>query len=136
MEEDNDMERNESRVDNYEDCSLMISTTAFRFRKYMARICGEDDTFGLKRDFLRFKELEQYWGTIVYNYGALPDGVYEASVKYYNSKDDDSLFLRDRKIVILYDDDYRMFPYNSVPRENILEIVTAIDCGSYEMPPE
>lgn len=130
------MERNESWVDYCEDCSLMITTTAFRFRKYMARICGEDDVYGLKRKFLRFEVQEVAWGTIIYNYGALKNGVYEASVKYYNGINDDSLFLRDRNIVILYDDDYRMIPFNSVPKTTILEIVAAIECGAYVLPPE
>lgn len=130
------MEENKSWVDYCEEFCLLIASKAFRFRKYMARICGKDDVYGLERQFLRFETQERAWGAVIYNYGELPYGVYEASVKYYSNINDDSLFFRERNIVILYDDDYLLIPYGAMTQANILETVDAIRCGTYVMPQE
>ena len=62
-----------------------------KYKKYLAKIVGAHPTYGLSREFLRYKKRTSDHDHIYYNYGHLPDGVYETSVRYYphgNTTDD------------------------------------------------
>lgn len=105
----------------------------YRFKKYIAKICGSDDVYGFARRFLRFTDRTVRNSHVTYSYGELPDGVYEASVKYYNPHESGTTIFRDRKILIVYREESTIIPYDSISKKEVLSIAQSIMCRQFNL---
>ncbi len=117
----------------YDECEFSIKRIEnMRFRKYLARICGEDAVFGLRRKFLRYHDVNVDRRNACYLYGDLPDGVYETSVRYYHPHENIPAAV-DRKICIIFDGDSFNYPYGAFDRHTVLEYVDSIRNRTFDL---
>lgn len=130
------MEKYDNRADYCCDtCEFnVLRHRHFKFRKYMARICGSDPVYGLRRSFLRYTEKYVSYEYVYYNYGKLSDGVYETSVKYYDKKDETFPVCVVKKYMILYGEDYWNFTDKELDRKTILRMVEDIKSRCFQAP--
>ena len=103
-----------------------------KYKKYLAKIVGAHPTYGLSREFLRYKKRTSDHDHIYYNYGYLPDGVYETSVRYYphgNTTDDPLEVVR--KICVVSHGDYLSRWYSDMEKPSVLDLVQKVCSGDY-----
>ena len=121
-----------NEIEIYDTCEFTIKKQKnTRFKKYVAKINGTDPVFGLRRHFLRYAKATSEWGHVRYEYGDVPDGVYETSVKYFR-KDADQPFLTDRKLCLVWEGDCFNYDYSRFSKKEILGFVNAFASGSFQ----
>lgn len=104
---------------------------SFSFKKYLAKICGEDETYGFSRKFFRFFEVEGGCRSVRYHYPLLSDGVYETSVKYFAEDKKKPVFI-DRKLTIVHQGVWEEYPFGQLSKEVILRCVDRLRRGTFD----
>ena len=127
------MEAFDNLLEIYDECEFSVKRVKdMRFKKYLARICGEDSVFGYRRKFIRYHDSFTQHGNVLYRYGDLPDGVYETSVKYFREGDEKPTDV-DRKICLIVDGDFYNYPYKALDHSTVLEYVSSIRDGTFDL---
>lgn len=125
------MYENDNELEIYDSCEFSIrSLKNTRFKKYLAKISGEDPFFGLARHFLSYQSVTRGGGNVRYKYGKVPDGVYETSVKYFD-KDSNQPFITDRKLCLIWDGSCFNYNYSRFNKQEILGFVDAFASGGF-----
>lgn len=115
----------DNSMELWENCEFNVKKLPnMRFKKYTARICGPDETYGLKRKFLWYTDCTNAFSRVFYNYGVLEDGLYETNVRYYNADDKEcvSPVLSDRRYTLIWDGLYIIFNSKDLSRDEILRM--------------
>ena len=127
------MEEYDNLLEFYDEGEFTVKRIRdMRYRKYLARICGEDPVFGFRRKFLRYRSADIGSRNARYLYGDLPEGVYETSVRYYRPDEKKPVSV-DRKICLLYNGDFYNYPYEALDRRTVLEYVDDIRDGTFNI---
>ena len=127
------MDEFDNRFDLYESGEFNVLKIRGRtFKKYLARIVGEHEVFGLDRRFLSYDRTANGWESVHYTYEDICDGVYETSVRYFEKGNLEPLLI-DRKICVVVDGDTFNYRYGVLDRKTILRLVKLIQDGSFSV---